>query len=533
MSFWKDINKLKNVGSNVLASTVDAATGEHNICNMWKKHYGDLLNSNVDDTHKEHVQQVVKELNNVHDFEKVSFAEVSDAIKDLKSGKCAGIDNLQSEHFKYAHDSLSCLLSMILNAMLSHGYVPPKIMYTIIVPIIKDKKGLVTDKDNYRPIAITTVMSKLMELILLERMSDELQTVCNQFGFKRKSGTDFCIFTLKQIIEFYKYKNSPVYICFLDASKAFDRVNHWSLFKKLIDRNVNVILIRLLLYWYRCQEFCVRWGNTISDFFHVSNGVRQGGIMSPTLFNVYMDDLSKRLNKSGIGCSFNGVLYNHLMYADDTCIIAPSPCSLYKLLGECSDFAIENTILFNSSKSKYMCLKPKSLSKLHVPNMYLNGELLKCVSKTKYLGVFIDNPVTDDEDIMRHVKAIYARGNIMVNRFKKCSEDVKIHLFQSYLSSVYGSQLWTTFKPSVFKKAVVAYNNVCRKLFSIGRRDSMSTFYVANNLDSFNVLYRKSIGNFRDRLMICDNSLVRNIVSSVYFTFNSSHAHVWQSVLFT
>ena len=211
-----------------------------------------------------------------------------------------------------------------------------------------------------------------------------------------------------------------------------------------------------------------------------------------------MDDLSKRLNKSGIGCSFNGVLYNHLMYADDTCIIAPSPCSLYKLLGECSDFAIENTILFNSSKSKYMCLKPKSLSKLHVPNMYLNGELLKCVSKTKYLGVFIDNPVTDDEDIMRHVKAIYARGNIMVNRFKTCSEDVKIHLFQSYLSSVYGSQLWTTFKPSVFKKAVVAYNSVCRKLFSIGRRDSMSTFNVANNLDSFNVLYRKSIGNFRD-----------------------------------
>ena len=180
-----------------------------------------------------------------------------------------------------------------------------------------------------------------------------------------------------------------------------------------------------------------------------------------------------------------------------------------------------------------MCFKPKSLSKLHVPSMYLNGEKLTCVDKTKYLGVFIDNAAQDDEDILRHVRAIYARGNVLINRFKICSDEVKSCLFNSYLSSVYGSQIWTCYKKNVFRKATVAYNNICRVLFNIKRGFSMSQFYVNNSIDSFTVLYRKSIGNFRQRLLACNNLLVHTIITSVFFFFNSSHASVWSKHLFT
>ena len=79
--------------------------------------------------------------------------------------------------------SLSVLLSMVLNVMFSHGYLPDELMQTIVIPIIKDKKGLMTDKNNYRPIAITTVLSKIIELILLDRLELELKTVSNQFGY--------------------------------------------------------------------------------------------------------------------------------------------------------------------------------------------------------------------------------------------------------------------------------------------------------------------------------------------------------------
>ena len=184
---------------------------------------------------------------------------------------------------------LCCVLRIIFNAMFSHGYLPSKLMETIIIPIFKDKKGLVTDKDNYRPVAVTSVVSKSIELILLIRLQNQLETVCNQFGFKTKHGTDMCVFSLKQIIEYYNSRSSPVYVCYLDASKAFDRINHWCLFNKLIKRGIDPMLIRFLVFWYSNQTFCVRWGNIYSPFFTVSNGVRQGGIMSPVLFNIYMD----------------------------------------------------------------------------------------------------------------------------------------------------------------------------------------------------------------------------------------------------
>ena len=160
-------------------------------------------------------------------------------------------------------------------------------------------------------------MSKIFELCLSRIMDAYLFTSDNQFGFKRKHSTDLCIYTVKSIIRYYNYYNSPVYTCFLDASKAFDRINHWTMFKKLILRDVPIIIVRVLCFWYRTQELCIQWGNMRSSFFNISNGVRQGGILSPKLFSVYMDDLSNILISSGVGCFLNNVCFNHVFYADD------------------------------------------------------------------------------------------------------------------------------------------------------------------------------------------------------------------------
>ena len=111
--------------------------------------------------------------------------------------------------------------------------------------------------------------------------------------------------------------------CFLDASKAFDRVNHSLLFDKLCTRGVPFYLIRLLVYWYEHQRMCVRWGGVYSSSFTVTNGVRQGGILSPYLFNVYVDDLSVKLDSCHVGCYFSGGCINHIMYADDLVIMSP------------------------------------------------------------------------------------------------------------------------------------------------------------------------------------------------------------------
>ena len=101
-------------------------------------------------------------------------------------------------------------------------------------------------------------------------------------------------------------------MCFLDASKSFDRVKHSVLFDKLVQRGVPGYIVRILCYWYAHQTMCVRWGSSISSSFRVFNGVRQGGILSPHLFNVYVDDLSQILNRCRTGCLSGNITINHL-----------------------------------------------------------------------------------------------------------------------------------------------------------------------------------------------------------------------------
>ena len=159
----------------------------------------------------------------------------------------------------------------------------------MLVPIIKDLPyfcGKINSKDNYRPIALSSIVSKKFENILLDRMSVILSTMSNQFGFKKKHGTDLCIYVLKEVIDRHRSLNGSVYI-FLDASKAFDRVKHSILFQKLIDRGVPGYIVRLLIYWYSNQTMCIRWSGKLSEHFGVTNGVRQAGILSPYLFNIY------------------------------------------------------------------------------------------------------------------------------------------------------------------------------------------------------------------------------------------------------
>ena len=164
----------------------------------------------------------------------VTSCDVSDSLKKVKLGKSAGIDGLAAEHFVYSYERISVHLAMLFTSMLTHGYLPDAFMTTSIIPISKNKNGDTSAENNYRPIAIVTAMSKIFELCLATVMDAHLVTSDNQFGFKRKHSTDLCIYTVKSIIQYYNYYNSPVYTCFLDASEAFDRVNHWTMFKKLI-----------------------------------------------------------------------------------------------------------------------------------------------------------------------------------------------------------------------------------------------------------------------------------------------------------
>ena len=164
------------------------------------------------------------------------------------------------------------------------------------------------------------------------------------------------IYTVKNVIKYYTRQNSPVYTCFLDASKAFDRISHWTLFKKLIACNTPLI-VRILMFWYQRQSICAKWGKRTSECFNIINGVRQGSVLSPQLFAIYMDDLSVCLTQCKAGCHLNETITNHGMYAGDICLMAPSAIALQKMLNLCYEFSQSNDIIFNPIKSQCMVFK--------------------------------------------------------------------------------------------------------------------------------------------------------------------------------
>ena len=153
-------------------------------------------------------------------------------MSKLECGKSAGPDEISAECFKFSNTKMHVLLSLLFSMCLSHGYLPSTLIKTTIVPIVKNKSGNLSDSNNYRPIAIATITSKLLESVLLLKCSDYLTTCDNQFGFKASHGTDMCIYTLKEFIDYYKCRGTRVYVTFLDASKGFDRLNYWLLFDK-------------------------------------------------------------------------------------------------------------------------------------------------------------------------------------------------------------------------------------------------------------------------------------------------------------
>ena len=530
--FWKSVQAINN-SKTPLPTNIDNTTGSENILKLWRSHFDKLFNC----AHREKYDETKFLLESTINEVTVTVDEVRSAIAKLDSNKTCGLDRVYAENLKYCSDHVLPMLSLCITGFFSHGFLPDSMLSVLLVPIIKDKSCNISSKENYRPIALASIMSKIVELIIMDRIEMCLMTNPNQFGFKPKHGTDQCIYVFKEIVNMYTNLNSRVTVCFLDASKAFDKINHSILFKKLEKRGIRGYLLRILVYWYEAQFFYVRWGGLVSDKFSVSNGVRQGGILSPQFFNIYMDDLSVKLNKLNVGCIINMTVINHLMYADDLVLLSPSTAGLQKLLNVCSEYGIEHNIVFNPKKSAIMSFKTKDSCEISLPNFLINGDKIETVNDYCYLGHIIEKHLSDELDIERQRKKIYRQGNAIIRKFYMCNVDVKILLFKSYCTSMYTAQLWYNYKPPTNKrgsmaKLYTAYHNVLKMFFGLSKFERSSPICAYTNVPSCSALIRKLIFKFMTRLQNSNNALIIAICSSSLI-FRSAIRRKWLDLLYT
>ena len=212
--FWKTVYNL-NSNSTTQANVIDGISGQDTIANYWRDHFYKKLNTN--DCDKSLKDDIVGKLENIQynaDMA-VSTKSISEIIVKLECGKSARPDGICAEYLKFSNVKLHTLPALCFSLYLSNGYLPIALIETTIIPIVKNKYGNLSDSNIYRSVALATIVSKTLESVLLIECGEYLTTCDNQFAFKSCHSTGLCIYTLKEFIEYYKNRESTVFVTFL------------------------------------------------------------------------------------------------------------------------------------------------------------------------------------------------------------------------------------------------------------------------------------------------------------------------------
>ena len=258
--------------------------------------------------------------------------------------------------------------------------------------------------------------------------------------------------------------NGMVYATFLDASKAFDSVKFDMLFELLIEREMCPLAARFLAFVYVNQSCCLKWGSSVSRSFSAKNGVKQGGVLSPQLFNVYLDVLLSRLKESGFGCHVGHNYMGSFAYADDIVLLSPTITSLESLLDICKTYSAEYNINFNAEKSKLLVYgkAPNNIT------ITFQGHIIKPISCEKHVGNLVgNNPDVHAQIIQEACNNMYGRLNLLLRQFGKVDSFVLYHLFNTYCLSLYGSQLYKFSSAKVMEPLNVAWRKCVRKILKV------------------------------------------------------------------
>ena len=294
--------------------------------------------------------------------------------------------------------------------------------------------------NNYCGIALSSAINKVVDWLILIKNKETLITNDLQFAFKPHSSTSMCTLALKEVASYYNENGGQIFCAMLDASKAFDRLRYDKLFKILEDRNLDPLTFRLLLFSYENQATRTQWLDETSQYFNSLNGIRQGGVASPILFTVYMDELIHRLEKRNIGCYVGRQFFGVLCYADDVTLLAPTVNALQNLLDTCQHFGHEYDVSYNPGKS--LCLQIGGLARQTRPSVTLNDSDIPWTDSAKYLGNIINSQNNDSTDIKYKRNDFIARTNSVIVTYRSASREARTKVFVSKCCSFYGSQAW-------------------------------------------------------------------------------------------
>jgi hypothetical protein len=285
--------------------------------------------------------------------DRITRAEVERAVKDVKNGKAVGFDGIQAEMIKYGGRCMIDSVWRMCEIMWRSEGVPDDWSRGVIVPVWKD--GDRSKVGNYRGITLLSVVGKMYAIVLNTRLrlwSEERGVICEeQGGFRRGRGCRDQLLSLVEIVRMKK--RGGMFCAFLDVQKAYDRVFRDGLWERVREEGVRGKMWRVLKCMYRNVQSAVRVNDVMTGWFDVNVGLRQGCVLSPVLFNIFINGLVKELNRYGYGVvRGRNINVSCLLYADDIVLFSDSRIGLQELLDVAYEYGRKWRFSFGVKKSK-------------------------------------------------------------------------------------------------------------------------------------------------------------------------------------
>lgn len=448
----------------------------------------------------------------------IDVATVRKHISKLKKRSAPGLDGITTEHLLYASsDSVCALLSRMYSAMLSFNIVPNVLRIGVIIPILKKPTLDVSVFSNYRPITLCSIYAKLLELMMIP----ECDISEGQYGYRKSKGADFCASMLSDLFSLYNNSGSPVYACSLDAEKCFDSIWHAGLLYKLYSK-LNIIHWRFLFNWYSCLTGLVRVNNVDGDVFRITRGTRQGSILSPYIFNVFINDLLLELEESPCGLKIGKHKFNSLAYADDVNTFAAGTSDLQKLVDICFHYSRKWRFVFGIKKTKFFISGYKRL--VINPILRLGDVQIPLTDSFEVLGkVFTQDGRSASHILERISKSRQALFGLGFNNEELCPS-VKSHIWKSVgVSSLLYSVCTGPISPGELKMLESFQGQMVKSSLYLGKFSRHSKLLDVLGIDSISDMIDSQRLNLLRRVFSAPQSSYSVLCSELISKFYSNN----------
>ena len=410
----------------------------------------------------------------------ISGEELDDASYVLKPDKSSGYDSLSNEMIKCLLKTHPDLLLKLFNSVFSSNTKIEQWTMAMITPIWK--AGPRMDPSNYRGISLLSCLGKFYTAILNKRLM--AYAIANNIlkpealGFVAGNRTSDAHFIIHSLIQRYCHqRNEKIFSCFVDFSKAFDTIPRELLFKKLLGYGINGKFFNNIKTLYSNDNCCIKVGREVTETFLANQGVKQGCILSPLLFNIFISDIIDRFGTDecrpleidesrNISC---------LLWADDVILMSRSEEGLRNMLSALSLYVEENKMAINVKKTKCMIFnKTGKFIRRTYPTKSGNIETTKTY---KYLG-FIFTPsgeITSGlKDLKERATRAYQKLKHKLGIYFRLYPLTTISLFDSLVKPIllYSSDFWGCLHIPKNNPIENMYMTFCKALLGVQKQTS-------------------------------------------------------------